>query len=259
MVVEQIKASNTISNIEAPDSGGLKKTEFGAFATMLAEQLGSYCPLQCKETGNVKVSFKVGECKLTRTNWEKDDFPFWEYFDKNTTANKLNGWHGSASGLSQTEIQDRLKKICFGEMVVIIPESLKEKMQKDPSYADAIYKKIAKWKENYDLADNVIAAQNGFDADIYQMTKSYCITLDENGNVDKNVVISGGVDCCGNSNSNEQTSNSDPIKYKLSSFKKIPEENIEKNSNNGMNQQNEIEYMYLDAMGILASGLYRKL
>lgn len=49
------------------------------------------------------------------------------------------------------------------------------------------------WKIDYDKMDNALADSYGEDPVLYQMTKSYCVQLDEEGNVKNYMVVSGGM------------------------------------------------------------------
>lgn len=138
-----------------------------------------------------KLKLKTGNCTVGSKTWEREDFPAWEYFYDDVNADSLNNWKPTARNQN---IQQELSRIGFGEMVVIIPESLQRKMQVDTEYAKEIIAKVQKWKEDYDHMDNAIAASYGDDPVLYQMTKSYCIQLDENGDVGNYMVVSGGMD-----------------------------------------------------------------
>lgn len=142
------------------------------------------------------VIVKAGNCKVSDEAWERNDFPVWKYFQKNVRADGLNNWKPTGAEPTGAEpyIQQELSKINFGEMVVLIPENLQKKMEDDPGYAKKIMAKLQKWKEDYDRMDNALAASYGDDPVLYQMTKSYCIQLDEDGKVENYTVISGGID-----------------------------------------------------------------
>lgn len=142
------------------------------------------------------VSVKVGNCDISSKIWERKDFPVWQYFQDNVIADGLNNWKpaGAEPTGAESYIQQELKKIGFGEMTVILPESLQKKMEADPEYAQKIVEKLQKWKTDYDRMDNAVAASYGDDPALYQMTKSYCIQLDEDGNVKNYTVVSGGID-----------------------------------------------------------------
>lgn len=151
------------------------------------------------------VDVKAGNCNVSSEMWERMDFPVWQYFHKNVNADRLNDWKPTGVEPTGAEpyIQQELNKIGFGEMVVLMPESLQKKMEADPAYAQEIMKKVQKWKTDYDRMDNAIAASYGDDPVLYQMTKSYCIQLDEDGNVGDYTVISGGMDTKRSDETNE--------------------------------------------------------
>lgn len=142
------------------------------------------------------VEIKTGNCNVSNKVWERKDFPVWQYFHDNVSADSLNYWKpkGAEPTGAEPYIQKELGKIHFGEMVIIIPESLQKKMESDPEYAWGVLEKVQKWKTDYDRMDNAIAASYGDDPALYQMTKSYCIKLDEDGNVGDYTVIGGGMD-----------------------------------------------------------------
>lgn len=160
----------------------------------------------CKESKDVSGMFsgffsdynvqtKVGNCDVSRKAWERNDFPIWEYFQKNSSADCLNKWRslGPEPPESDKNIQRGLSQINSGEMVIIMPESLQKKMESDPSYAEEVLMKVQKWKKDYDREDNAIAASLGYNPELCQLSKSYCIQLDENGNVGDYAVIGGGM------------------------------------------------------------------
>ena len=142
------------------------------------------------------VSVKAGNCDIASKIWERKDFPVWQYFQDDVGADSLNNWKptGAEPTGAESYIQQELKKIGFGEMVVMLPESLQKKMEADPEYAQKIAEKLQKWKADYDRMDNAVAASYGDDPILYQMTKSYCIQLDEDGNVKNYTVVGGGID-----------------------------------------------------------------
>lgn len=142
---------------------------------------------------NMDVTVKVGECNVSKQTWESAYFPFWNYFNKSSEANVLNDWKNNKIGTG-TDLQKYLQSIGFGEMVVIIPENVQNRMLEDEEFAENIIQKLDTWKKNYDLKDNAVAAMNGLNTSIYQMSKSYCITIDEDGEIGNYAVVSGGLD-----------------------------------------------------------------
>ena len=142
------------------------------------------------------VTVKAGNCKVSDGTWKRKDFPVWQYFQKNVSADGLNNWKPTGAEPTGAEpyIQQELSKIGFGGMVVLMPESLQKKIEADPAYAQEIMEKVQTWKADYDRIDNALVASYGDDPVLYQMTKSYCLQLDEDGNVENYAVISGGMD-----------------------------------------------------------------
>lgn len=142
------------------------------------------------------VNVKVGNCNVTDKTWQRRDFPSWRYFQDNVSADSLNSWRAAGAEPTGMEayIQRELKKVGFGEMAVILPENLQKKMKADSEYAQEITEKLQKWKTDYDDMDNVLAASYGNDPVVHQKSKSYCVRLDEEGNVKDYMVVSGGMD-----------------------------------------------------------------
>lgn len=142
------------------------------------------------------VRIKAGNCEVNDQIWQRKDFPAWRYFQEDATADCLNHWkpRGKEATGKEAYIQKELKKIGCGKMAVIVPESLQEKMDADPKFAQEIAEKVQDWKINYDKMDNAAAASYGKDLASYQMTKSYCIQIDEKGNVKRYMVVGGGTD-----------------------------------------------------------------
>ena len=142
------------------------------------------------------VNVKVGNCNVTDKTWQRADFPSWRYFQDNVSADSLNSWRAAGAEPTGIEayIQRELKKVGFGEMAVILPESLQKKMGADSAYAQEITEKLQKWKTDYDDMDNVLAASYGEDPELHQKSKSYCVRLDEEGNVKNYMIVSGGMD-----------------------------------------------------------------
>ena len=142
---------------------------------------------------NVKV--KSGDCSVSSSCWERKDFPAWKYFQDDTEADCLNTWkpRGAQPTGAEASIQRALSKIGYGQMAVIIPDELREKMEADPKYAWEIAEKVQKYKEDYDRKDNALAVSYGDNPSLYQMTKRYCFSLDEKGDVETCWVVGGGM------------------------------------------------------------------
>ena len=169
------------------------------------------------------VSVKVGNCDIASEIWKRQDFPVWRYFQDDVSADNLNNWKPTGAEPTEAEpyIQQELSKIDFGKIVVMLPENLQKKMEADPEYAQEIAEKLQKWKTDYDREDNAIAVSQGDDPILYQMTKRYCIQLDEDGNVKDYAVISGGIDTKKSDDTN-RTDNEAPRKTVAKTVKPKP-------------------------------------
>lgn len=134
----------------------------------------------------------VGNADISAANWQRNDFPFWEYFRKDTRADALNEWRPEGANPPQTrsDLQRNYSSIGPGRIAVLIPESLQQKMDADPAYAQQIMIKLQTWKEDYDRWDNTLAASYGYNVAEYQAGKSYVFDLDENGDV-RNCTVTG--------------------------------------------------------------------
>lgn len=136
----------------------------------------------------------VGNADISKGNWQRNDFPFWKYFERDTGADALNDWQPSGPNPPQTraDLQRNYGSIGPGRMAILVPESLQAKMDADPAFARKIMEKVQAWKEDYDLWDNTVAAGYGMNVAEHQMSKSYVFDLDEEGNVRNCTVTSSG-------------------------------------------------------------------
>lgn len=134
----------------------------------------------------------VGNANISSGNWQRNDFPFWKYFDKNTNANALNDWKPEGANPSQmrSDLQRNYNSVGSGRIAILVPESLQQKMDADPEYARQIMAKLQAWKEDYDRWDNTVAASYGYNVAEHQAGKSYVFDLDENGDV-RNCTVTG--------------------------------------------------------------------
>lgn len=141
-----------------------------------------------------KVVTHVGNADIDASDWQRNDFPFWEFFNENTSADALNDWKPVGANPPQTrgDLQRNYSSVGSGKIAVIIPESLQKKMDADPAYARQIMAKLQEWKEDYDRWDNTVAASFGGDVAEHQASKSYVFNLDEEGNVKNCTVTSPG-------------------------------------------------------------------
>lgn len=138
------------------------------------------------------VTTHVGNANISSGRWQRNDFPFWKYFDKNTSADALNDWRPEGENPPQTsgDLQRNYSSVGSGRIAVLIPESLQKKMDADPAYARQIIAKLQEWKEDYDRWDNTVAASYGYNVAEQQAGKSYVFDLDENGDV-RNCTVTG--------------------------------------------------------------------
>lgn len=136
----------------------------------------------------------VGNADISQANWQRNDFPFWKYFQKDTSADALNDWQPSGANPPQTraDLQRNYSSIGPGRIAILVPDSLQEKMDADPAYARKIMEKVQEWKADYDLWDNTVAAGYGMNVAAHQACKSYVFDLDEEGNVRNCTVTSSG-------------------------------------------------------------------
>lgn len=186
------------------------------------------------------VSVKAGNCDISSEIWERKDFPIWQYFQDDVSTDSLNNWKpaGAEPTGAESYIQQELKKIGFGEMAVLLPESLQKKMEADPEYAQEIAEKLQKWKADYDRMDNAIAASYGHDPLLYQMTKSYCIQLDEEGNVKNYTVVSGGID----TKKSDDTNNAYNEITRKTVVKTVRPKSIQEGAANTITKFEEVDY-----------------
>lgn len=134
----------------------------------------------------------VGNANISSGNWQRNDFPFWKYFDRNTSADALNDWKPEGANPSQmrSDLQRNYNSVGSGRIAILVPESLQQKMDADPAYARQIMAKLQAWKEDYDRWDNTVAASYGYNVAEHQAGKSYVFDLDENGDV-RNCTVTG--------------------------------------------------------------------
>lgn len=140
------------------------------------------------------VIIHVGNANISSGNWQRNDFPFWKYFDKNTSADALNDWKPEGANPSQmrSDLQRNYNSVGSGRIAILVPESLQQKMDANPEYARQIMAKLQAWKEDYDRWDNTVAASYGYNVAEHQAGKSYVFDLDENGDVRNCTVTSPG-------------------------------------------------------------------
>ncbi len=195
------------------------------------------------------VSIKAGDCDVDSNIWQRKDFPAWRYFQEDATADCLNHWKPGGKGVAGKEayIQSELKKIGSGKLVALMPESLQEKLDADPEFAREIAEKLQDWKVNYDKMDNALAASYGENPISYQMTKSYCLQLDEKGNVKNYMVVSGGMDTRESAGGKKADMQTQTLQNAL--VRAITQMTLQSGAANMMSNYGELGYTNLGALG----------
>ena len=143
------------------------------------------------------VQIKAGDCNIRKEDWNRNDFPFWKYFEEATNAECLNNWKAKGPDVSEWSdyAQKGAKSIADSQITILMPDSLKQKMEADSDFASEIMKKVSDWKKNYDSADMAISMSHGesySQAKMDLQTGSYLIELDENGDVENYTVTTRG-------------------------------------------------------------------
>lgn len=101
-------------------------------------------------------------------------------------------------------------KLNYGQMVINIPDELRDKMEADPQYAWEVVEKVQKYKADYDRRDNALASAYGYNQTLHQMSKRYYFSLDDAGDI-KSCQVTGGI-LDTQKTSTSQSSNSSKIK-----------------------------------------------
>lgn len=101
-------------------------------------------------------------------------------------------------------------KLNYGQMVINIPDELRDRMEADPQYAWEVVEKVQKYKADYDRRDNALASAYGYNQTLHQMSKRYCFSLNDAGDV-KSCQVTGGI-LDAQSKSTTQGSNSSKIR-----------------------------------------------
>lgn len=204
------------------------------------------------------VQIKAGDCNVSKENWERNDFPFWKYFEEATTAECLNDWKAKGPDISEwsSYAQNGAKSIGDSKITILMPKSLKKKMDEDSAFAEQIMRKVSNWKNDYDKYDKTVGISLGSTAlemDVAHQACDYLIELDENGNIENYTVTGASV---GTEVSKEESVfvvgydyNEKESKSTLLTTSKIPalEINVEEN-----------EPDYISAMAVLGSYAYRE-
>ena len=158
--------NDLISNTNSVTNKSTPQVKEDAGVTSFSEILSAACGNSTDVSGmfqstfpNYNVQTKVGNCTVPWKYWDRNDFPIWEYFKKDTSADCINNWRPTGAEPPQTDknVQKGLSQIDYGQMVILMPESLQRKMEENPVFAEEVLKKVQKWKEDYDFEDNAVS------------------------------------------------------------------------------------------------------
>ena len=203
------------------------------------------------------VQIKAGDCNVSKKNWERNDFPFWKYFEEATTAECLNEWESKGPDISEwsSYSQNGAKSIGDSKITILMPESLKEKMDEDSEFAEQVMRKVSNWKNNYDKYDKAVGISLGstaWEMDVAHQIGDYLIELDENGDV-KNYTVTS------RSGGTESSNDENVFVVGYDNDKKEIANTVSKTGVNALIEVvvEENEPDYIRAMGILGSYAYR--
>ena len=204
------------------------------------------------------VQIKAGDCNIRKEDWNRNDFPFWKYFEEATNAECLNNWKAKGSDISEWSdyAQKGAKSIADSQITIIMPESLKQKMEADSDFASKIMKKVSDWKTNYDSADMAIGMAHGesySQAKMALQTGSYLIELDENGDVENYTVTTHGTEYSAASDDKQvkKIGYNNLVRTRNIVYDFLEEEKMNPNG------RTETEPDYMEAMAVLSAGMRR--
>ena len=117
--------------------------------------------------------------KIPQGIWQRTDFPFEKFFAKEVDESVLS-WtpKGAEPAMTDPKVQSRLDSV-LGQHSIVVPPALEEKIKNDPALADKVMANI-----------NHLLSWNGYP--IPGRINSALIVLDENGEVARWNLISGG-------------------------------------------------------------------
>lgn len=204
------------------------------------------------------VQIKTGNCNVQKENWNRNDFPFWKYFEEATNAECLNNWKAKGPDVSEWSdyAQKGAKSIEDSQIIILMPESLKQKMEADSDFASEIMKKVSDWKKNYDSADTAIGMSLGesyLQAKMALQTGSYLIELDENGDVENYTVTTHGTEFSAPSGDVQEKK----IVYNNSVRIRDTTNDLLDGEEINPNGVTETEPDYMEAMAVLSAGMRR--
>lgn len=117
--------------------------------------------------------------KIPQGTWQRMDFPFEKFFANKVDESVLN-WtpKGAAPAMTDPKVQSRLDSV-LGQHSIVVPPALEEKIKNNPALADKVMANI-----------NHLLEWNGYP--VPGRINSALIVLDEDGEVARWNLISGG-------------------------------------------------------------------
>lgn len=121
---------------------------------------------------------------IPQGTWQRMDFPFEKFFAKKVDESVLN-WtpRGAAPAMTDSKVQSRLDSV-LGQHSIVVPPALEEKIKNNPALADKVMANI-----------NYLLEWNGYP--VPGRINSALIVLDEDGEVARWNLISGGGEITG--------------------------------------------------------------
>lgn len=119
--------------------------------------------------------------KISQGAWNRNDFPVEKFF-QNDTDESISNWAptGAEPAATSSQVQSRWNST-LGQMSIIVPPALEEKMKNDPELAKRVMANV----ENFITTYSATSVRPG-------RICSWLISLDENGEIEKYRVTGGG-------------------------------------------------------------------
>lgn len=244
-----------------PQTKSTKATSSAFFENILNEQTKKQSAIEMFSNlfSTYNVSCKIGNCNVSRTDWERNDFPSWKFFGDSTKADELNNWKSSGNDVSfmDNNILNSWKRTDDRKMVIIIPDELAAKMESDPNYAKQVLNKVYLWQTNHATLEKTLSEGYGFDGELSTFQDSYLLKLDQDGNVTDYVVTGPGYD---NSLKKDESTSSTKSPYNLLKVKKMIDKDQEFIKGPKFSQNNATPKMLYDyaSIGLLGTAWRKK-
>lgn len=192
-----INAVNSFESIISQTKND-KASSQASFENVLSEQTKKLtaADLFSNLFSTYNVSCKIGECNVSKKDWERNDFPSWKFFEEGAKANELNHWSasGNDSSFLDNNIVSSWNKTDNRQMVILIPDQLAAKMESDPDYAKQVLDKVYSWQKSHADLEKALSEGYGYNGELSTFLDSYLLRLDEEGNVTDYVVTGPGYD-----------------------------------------------------------------